>query len=142
MRYIKYIKLKILSMTLIGILIVGGFGTFASSNHEDTFVKKDTIECSEPKLSVNGEYCSIKLAEVNTYLQNPGRPALPVIIKTFTFPIGTIISDVFCQPENIQEKRISRCVGYASKPVPLYLTNKKFPKITPDANIYHGNTEC
>jgi len=136
MKYKKYSSLKILSVISIGILVLGGFSTFALSTNKVTFVKKDTIECSEPKLTEEAGYHSIKLAEADTYLTNPGQPVLPVIIKTYIFPIGTTISDVICQPKDIRERHMSGYVGYASDLVSRYSTDNKLQMITPDADIH------
>jgi hypothetical protein len=57
------------------------------------------------------------LEEATTYLHNPGQPVLPVITKTYTFPIGTIISNIVYQPTQVSEKIFIKDVCFAQKPV-------------------------
>jgi hypothetical protein len=77
----------------------------------------ETLTYSSPTFIENDESSSVVVAEANTYLHNPGQPVLPVITKTYTFPIGTIISSVSYQPTEVFEKTINKDICFAEKPV-------------------------
>ncbi|MGC9308794.1 MAG: C25 family cysteine peptidase, partial [Thermoplasmatota archaeon] len=108
------------------------------TNTTPTATFEDSILCSAPLLSANGAYCSLLVEEATTYTNNPGEPVLPVVTKTYVFPMGTIISDVSCTPVEIYEMSIEKEIGYALHPVPCgsidtsILTEK-------DASIYEGS---
>jgi hypothetical protein len=79
---------------------------------------KDSICCSTPISSSLEEYCSITLKEATTYTNSPGKPILPVVTKTYVFPIGTIISKVMCKPVKMYEMNVENDVRHASHPIP------------------------
>lgn len=127
---------EILTVIIIGILIVSSFGAMAISNAPKTIERKEVTQYSEPEILEYEHYSSITLQEANTYLKNPGQPVLPVVTKTYIFPIGTIISKVNCQPINIQEKQIEKEITYATKPMSRLSTNKTLLKISKDELVY------
>ena len=83
---------RILAVVAVGILIISSFGAIAISNRNELVEEKEIVFSSEPTIIDHESSCSIILPEADTYLKNPGQPVLPVIIKTYTFPIGTVIS--------------------------------------------------
>jgi hypothetical protein len=130
---------KIIAMILVGILSVSGFGAVAISGDKSIEVE-EILKCSEPKILENEHYISISLQEADTYLNNPGQPVLPVITKTYAFPIGTIISEVNCQPIDIQEKSIDKEIIYASKPVPRLSGIELSLKTIKDESVYRSSS--
>ena len=87
-----------------------------SDNNSSTLTSyvEDSVVCSEPILSSHGKYCSIKLDEATTYTRNAGQPILPVVTKTYSFPIGTIISHVFFFPGNVSKMSVEKEIGYTT----------------------------
>lgn len=130
---------KIIAIILVGILSISGFGAVAISGDRSIEVE-GILQCSEPKILENEHYLSISLQEADTYLNNPGQPVLPVITKTYTFPIGTIISEVNCQPVDIQEKSIDKEITYASKPVPRLSGIELSLKTIKDESVYKSSS--
>ena len=86
---------KILSIFLIGVFSVNGFGVFGLTEQDaETQFMLDEILISDPEIRDVGEYVLVNLEEAESSLLIPGEPILPVIIKKFTFPLGTRIVDV------------------------------------------------
>lgn len=75
-----------------------GAGDDPSENIGDdtkNFEKKDyLLSLKKPGFVNKGEYVKINLEDAETYLSHSGKPMLPVVTKTFDFPIGTEINDV------------------------------------------------
>jgi hypothetical protein len=91
---------KLIPILLVGILVLSGLGAATSSNNstENTVVniKNETMnmEITRPTFSQQDEFVTINLDQSETFMSHSGEPMLPVISKTFNFPIGTIIDDV------------------------------------------------
>lgn len=130
---------RILAVVAVGILIISSFGAIAISNRNELVEEKEIVFSSEPTIIDHESSCSIILPEADTYLKNPGQPVLPVIIKTYTFPIGTVISQVTCQPINIQEETIEKEITYAAKPA-IRSSSIKIPaKSVRDDTVYNSD---
>jgi len=65
----------------------------------------------------------VKIDSKDYYTIDPGCPMLPVIIKTFSFPIGTRIIDVDCIPLKIEKLKVK--LTNAIGPLPLGFSFKK-----------------
>ena len=89
---------QIVPIIVVGLLIIGGSSAVVMSKNEnsDTNALFETTEIfvSEPIIEEKGGYVSIELTEATSMLMLTGKPILPVITKTFTFPVGTKIVDV------------------------------------------------
>jgi len=100
---------KILVVLIIGIFIVSSIGGFlgagenisdnSNENTDTTFeIKSFNLNVGEPTFSyqhVDGsEYVTIELDASETFMSHSGEPMLPVITKTFDFPVGTKINAV------------------------------------------------
>jgi len=59
---------------------------------------------------------TITLEEDNLWLLIPGNPKVPMITKTFTFPLGTKIEDVTCLPQSLSQMNIQHQI----EPVPAF----------------------
>jgi hypothetical protein len=110
---------KTLTLLAIGIVVLSGLGAAAIPNNDTSTIKKECILFSEPLLQESEYASSVFLHEATTYLHNPGQPVLPVVTKTYMFPLGTTISQVTCQPFNVVETVVSKDVTFAQRPVPL-----------------------
>ncbi|MCJ7571438.1 MAG: C25 family cysteine peptidase, partial [Candidatus Thermoplasmatota archaeon] len=133
---------KILVVLLIGIFITSstggplGAGNISNTNNANTDTTDTTIEIKnchlnigEPTLSsqdVNGnEFVTIKLDESETFMSHSGEPMLPIITRTFDFPIGTKINAVNV---NINWQRLD--LDKKVTPTPVMVPNSN--EITPD----------
>ncbi|HMA82822.1 MAG TPA: C25 family cysteine peptidase [Candidatus Thermoplasmatota archaeon] len=88
---------KIITILIVGFFLLNGINAVAYDQEETTnnnsFVKNSQIHVSKPEIIEKEKFLQIKLPEQTTYLFDQGKPILPVITKTLTFPIGTIIED-------------------------------------------------
>ena len=86
---------KILSIVLIGVLLISGFGAAVSlKNYTDTCAIQEHLQFSDPQLTVQSTYLSVQLSEATSYATEPGNPVLPIYTKLFSFPLGTVIDEV------------------------------------------------
>jgi len=86
---------KIFSIFLVIILVLSGFMAVANTNNmQDINVKRDSKSFSKINFEKKGEYLNVHMVEATSRLMDAGKPILPVITKTFTFPFGTRIVDV------------------------------------------------
>ena len=92
---------KIISISIVGILILSGLGAVAITNdaNDTTDVKNIEIEkfnvnLAKPTFEQQGEFITINLDQSEAFMSSTGKPMLPVITKTFAFPVGTVINDV------------------------------------------------
>ena len=112
---------------------------FLTNNHDEIPWDEinEIIKLSEPKISDNENYNSITLQEADTYLNNPGKPVLPIITKTYMLPIGTIISQVSCFPQDTQKKFIDKEIFFALKPISL---SKTYSITYKDKKVYNTDS--
>ena len=83
---------KIIPIVIVGILIISGLGALAIPDKEQKIlVKTDSISISEPVFKEKGEYLSVDLKEATSILIDAGKPIIPFVTKTLTFPFGTNI---------------------------------------------------
>ena len=131
---------KIVSIILIGLLVVSGFGARAFNNDNPIMKIKEIIRISQPNIKEIEEYVSIDFKESDSFIYEPGKPLLPVTTKIFTFPLGTKIVnvDVTC---NCKEYILSNKVQPA--PTPRIISkgfSKELNKVIPDETVY-GSSE-
>ena len=105
---------KILCILFIGILTLSGFGITATS--ETPAVLTETITIDTPIITESKIQTSVAVDTATTYTLNPGHPILPVITKTYTFPIGTRIIDVATTANNVITQKISSDIIFSQKP--------------------------
>ncbi len=79
------------------------------------------------------------IPEAATYLNNPGQPTLPVVIKKYTFPQGTIINLVNCEPKTFYEKTIKNALHFAQKPL-SYLSGANTQPTKKDDTVYSSDS--
>jgi hypothetical protein len=122
------------------VLIISGISVVAlpegKFNNENLLIKSVSIKSSDPIITDNGKYLSISLDESESLLLDTGKPVIPVLTKTLTFPYGTniISTDIKCNYEEyILQKKIQ------PSPEPVVLSNRFSPKIKevmPDELVY------
>ena len=93
---------KIIPLVIVGILVFSGLG--AATNQlatntndeaaETTNISTFQLELSQPVFKQEGEFTTVELEQTDTFLSHSGKPMLPVITKTFAFPLGTRIDSV------------------------------------------------
>ena len=117
---------KILPITIVGTLILAGFGAIAAPE-ENYEIRENLESISFSKLALKeneeNKYTTIELKESTSHLMKTGEPMLPIINKKYTFPLGTRIKDVCVTFSGITEQVLKKKIMPAPAPVPL-LTNK------------------
>jgi len=112
------VKNKIFIITLIGMLIFSSFIISAEEiSKKPLKIQSENISSYKINVVDQKQYVSILVDQATTYTNNPGRPVLPVISKTYELPFGSIVNDVLCNPSQISETYIDKQVNFAQKPV-------------------------
>ncbi|UCF49808.1 MAG: hypothetical protein JSU91_08675, partial [Thermoplasmatales archaeon] len=99
---------KIWPLIVVIVLVLGGLGAVNAQEKEEVFEKNENISFSQPTINNQNEYVEINLEEGNSFLMEPGKPMLPIYTETFTFPFGTKILSVSCNPKNIQTQTLKK----------------------------------
>jgi hypothetical protein len=110
---------KILSILLVGVLLIGGFGTVvATQRTQKENVLQEKITFSEPILSTHDGSTTVKIKETTSSSTEPGDPVLPYFTKVVTFPLGTTITDVTCDASSTEIRYVAQDVAWAPGPTP------------------------
>jgi len=115
-------KLKLSSIVIILFLFISGINVNATNDNDDNILKdcmKDVIVLSQINYEFKEEYISLSLDEATSLIQDAGKPMLPVVTKTFTFPLGTKIENIECTFSDISEEVISSKIMPAPRSKPL-----------------------
>jgi len=109
---------KIISISIIGILILSGYGAVAFSNEEfDDFHISSTVFFSEPKLIEKDGLLEINLIESTSNLMNTDEYKLPAVTKVFEIPYTSKVKSVEVVFSEIKEKKISKKISLASESI-------------------------
>ena len=111
---------KILSISLVLVLIISGLAVTIPLA-EDTNIQTEIInfQISNTIISNKNTFSEISIPETTTYTNMPGKPRVPIIEKTLTFPINTEISKITCNVGKISEEQITNKIILA--PIPQQL---------------------
>jgi len=138
---VENMKKQITSLGIIGILIMSVFGAVVISGDEkNVLLETATISVSEPIIEEKDGYVSVTLKEATSMLMLTGKPILPVVTKTFTFPAGTEILDVAVSSV-MKEHALSGKVQPAPMPVILSIDPIKETSdgISLDLSVYSSS---
>ena len=91
---------------MVGVLVLGGLGAIATPR-EAVNNENISVSFSQPVFQNEEQYVTISIDEANDYIMEQGKPMLPSYVQRFTFPFGTKIKSVTCEPKNIQRLSIS-----------------------------------
>ena len=107
---------KILSISIVGILLISGLGAVALSS-EEVKEEKITVFFSQLSMKENDNCINIELEGTNSILLKKDHYVVPTRIETFTFPFGTEIISVKCTPKNIHQQILTKELMIAPEPV-------------------------
>jgi hypothetical protein len=108
---------------LAGILFLSTFAATSLGNEaEEIVIEKQTFLVSESQIIDKGNFVNIDLEESESELLERGKPILPIISQTYTYPLGTIIKDIKLDYE-IEQKELSKMIEPAPSPMPLLNIN-------------------
>jgi hypothetical protein len=155
-------KYKLATIIMINILIISSLSTIAikTNNNQKMYLTiNNNISFSETLIEEDEEYINILLNEKSSYLMETGKPILPIIKKTYSFPFGTKIKNVEYQIMDSREIKINGKIRPAPKPIPkiklrnteeynteeitienttIYSSSELYPHKKYDYNIYSG----
>ena len=134
----------LLSLMIVGILILSGFGAVGFLEHNSKIDKRiETVTLSgKPLISEKNGYLSLEFVGTNSFLDEAGKPMLPICRKTFEFSRGAEINGVTCEISNINEEIIHGKIIPAPEPIPLIFPNsyKTKPKLVENKEVYQSDT--
>jgi len=73
------------------------------------------VDVSSPILHENGQFVDVLMSEANAVTSVEGSPMMPVVSKTYEFPLGTTIQSVDIQPMTVKTMSSEKQV----RPVPV-----------------------
>jgi len=128
---------KILTIIIVGILALGGFGAVAI-NEEIT--ETDIVTFSSLIITErNSDYVELHLDETSSYLMQPGKPVLPKVVQNVELPFGVQNVEVNVLPLGINEVKIENKIYPAPAMVPLTSSNNIDMKIEKNEKTYGSN---
>lgn len=135
---------KVIAVSIIFILLIGGLNAAAitkdTQNENNQVLQiQETIHPSKMSFKTNEEYIQPIISEQNSYLLKEGKPMLPIITKTYTFPIGSSINDITVKIDTT-EKTIEKNIQPSPTPVPLNPEYQDhFQQVPMDEELYSSN---
>jgi len=123
---------KAICILLVAILLSNGIGVISTADNIITEMKKTSFEFSTLTFREENQQIEVMIEGTNSFITQPGRPLLPSLIKTFTFPSNTLVKNVFCTPENIQHEHVFQDIRLAPDMIQLN-SGEKFEPISSDS---------
>jgi len=134
----------LLPLIIVVILILSGFGAAGLLEHNSKIEKKiEIVTLSNKPLTFEKDgYLSLEFAGTNSFLDEAGKPMLPIYRKTFEFSRGVEIKEVTCEISNIKEEITHGKIIPAPEPIPLTFSNtyKGKPKLVENKEVYQSDT--
>jgi len=90
---------------------------------------------STPEIREFNDYFTIHLDETTNFISIPGKPVLPIYIKTIELPFGSKLKDIRCDLSDIFHISISKQIIPALKPSPFY-NERTDVQLTKEKAIY------
>ncbi len=134
----KHISIHLIALMIISVAIMGGSGETTSlcSQNERVKVYSLSLSLSKPNFEGKQSYVTIDLRESSSKLMKAGKPILPVITRTLTFPLGTKLLDIDVSIET-QECMIDKKIEPAPKPVALD-GKTHYEEVEEDQDVYES----
>ena len=134
---------KFMAVFVVFALLLGGAGAIGV-NESTTGNSSEEVQhsvsvssgaaFSAPVLEERNGYLSMDMKECSS-LASPGKPVMPVYRRTFTFPLGTRITDVDVRMGDTEEMKIDGKIMPAYEPVPPDMQDREI-KRWEDGSIY------
>ena len=107
---------KTLSILVIGILIISGLGTVATTG-EEIKQEKMILFFSQLSMQEKDDSVTLELDGTNSILIKKEHYMVPTSLETFTFPFGTEIESIQCIPKNIHRQELTKELIISPEPV-------------------------
>lgn len=137
---------KWLSILIVGLFIVSGFGTVATNgNNTGTLsiqTRTDTVSVDISSIQVTesaNDYLLVSLVGQESYLLNPGQPMVPRIIKHYELPFGVTDVVVEVQPVGIREQMVAKEIRPAPAPVSYSQDTQTVVHSEKDTQVYSSD---
>ena len=129
---------KIISTFVIGILILSGVGVLAINNDSsyNEKMKNESIVLSKPTIEDKEKYISLNMNEASSYLQETGKPMLPIVTKVYALPYGSEISKIDVFTSETKELKLQKKVIPCPEPIPMIEGIQINNDITLDEDTY------
>ena len=110
---------KITILFLTGIIVLSGLGAVTTMGAENQPITQDfSYTLATPLIRDEETYTLVELEEMTSHLMEEGKPMVPVITKTYTYPVGTILDDIDVS-FNTQAYQLAQKIQPAPCPVSL-----------------------
>lgn len=105
-------KIKILTIIMVLIIFLSGLNVLGlqtnnTKNNNNSIIQStnNQVLCSDLIIESKNGYTIVDIKESDSFLMEKGKPMIPVITKTFIYPIGTKIKhvDVITNDKTIQD---------------------------------------
>lgn len=118
----------------------------SSANKKNDYEEKFVIQSYKTKAyfsslsfeSHNRNAIDIHLEGTNSYLMEPGKPVLPIYVKSIELPFGVRNIKVEVEPNEIETQTLPFPIRHAQKPVPLIPYVDVDMRTEKDENVYSG----
>ena len=110
-------KKKILPISVIGILILSGFGAVALTNTKENIEIEKIITISNPIIIEKNDYISVNIKEAASFEMIPGEPVVPKVTEVFTLPFKSTIKDVSVKFSEAEKLVLSKDIIPAQEPI-------------------------
>lgn len=113
---------NIIPLVIVGLFVLSGFGAggflVKYEPESELEILSEIVEFSQPMIKdYNNDYLFIELKEANGNLKTTGEPILPIVMRKYTFPLGTKINDIQVSFSDIQQYSLSKKIAPAPIPV-------------------------
>lgn len=135
--YMKKLTIIVITLILFTTPFFTNISAFEQRSVEDNQnlgISQEQMLFSQAEITTKGDYVSIKIDEVDTYISEPGKPWLPVVVKTYNFQRNTKIKNIKCNFSDFIEQKIDKKVRPAPEPVPLSFIRQR--KIKDEASFF------
>ncbi|MEE8566004.1 MAG: C25 family cysteine peptidase [Candidatus Thermoplasmatota archaeon] len=99
---------KFIVFLIVAMFIITGFVSADVQKENNLRYIVEEIMIKEPIISEVNEFVELDIFESNIKILNSGKPSLPKIVKTYTFPFGTKINDVVVTFSDRYQKDLSK----------------------------------
>jgi hypothetical protein len=129
----------IMPALLAGIVVLSGLGAVTTMGAENQpIIQNFSYTLTTPVIRDEESYALVDLNEMTSYLMDEGKPMLPVVTKTYTYPVGTVLDGV-----DVSFVTQSYNVPYKIQPAPspVSLSDTIIPQTAidpqPDSTVYN-----
>ncbi len=111
---------KIITFFMLFILLLNLRGSSVTQNDENDVAILSRIYEGTSRISVKEktDYATLSLTNSSSFLTEPGKPEIPIVTKTFTFPLGTKIKNVSCRFSDQQIISLDKKIKPSPYPFP------------------------